>query len=551
MRIPASLPSLRWLKLVAAALLALWLLSRTLPAGAQSAGAPAADSAVRIQELKDAIAKDPSDPEPHTQLGILYANERLYDDARTEFIAAVQASPNEPASHMNLGLVLLRMEAWTEAQSILQNYVRMTATKADGHLRHGDAFAGAGDLDRAREIWIDGSSTKGMAMGDRMQLIQRAAESFLEEEKFAETQELLAREPALLDEAGGKALQELASYSSVQLAKAAKENGDKDEALKHYGRARAANPNDAGAYAEAMEILLEQARFTDADELLKDAEAALVGDATPHFLAGRVAESQGDFQSAVSHYRRAESRSREYPGLYARLGGVLAAAGDAAGASEAFEEAVKRGQGGSAASYNMGVVLSQKGQYAEAIPHLLKAVEADSRHKDAYRALGQAYRKTNDFTRMTNVYQDINDTFGPDSRDLYQLAYAQAKLDRHRDAVGNYEMVVALEPDNFAARYNLGNSLLKIEEFAEAVGHFEGALMLKPDEELARYNLALCQQKMGKFEAAIQNYELALELKESYRSYVNMAICYQKLEDQESSDYFYGKADEMKKKGRG
>ena len=103
-----------------------------------------------------------------------------------------------------------------------------------------------------------------------------------------------------------------------------------------------------------------------------------------------------------------------------------------------------------------------------------------------------------------------------------------------------------MDGSNYAAVYNLGNSLMKIDRYEDAVTQFRRALELRPGQELAQYNLALAYQKMGDYESAIENYELAIDLKETYRSYVNMAICYKELEDEETSDFFYGKANELR-----
>lgn len=548
MKLPTNAGSLRWLKIVAAVLLALWALSFALPSSAQDE--PPVDSAIQIQELRDLIELDPSDPEPHTKLGILLTKEGLYEEARMEFIAALQAAPAEPTAHLNLGLLFLKMENWSEAQSVLGNYTNMRPDDPKGYLDYGRAFEGAGDLDRARSIWMDASQTGGMSDKDRAMLVERAAQTHLDEEDLESANELLQRDPDLLQAQGVGSLRSVASYTSVQLAKRAKEDDEIDEALEHYADARRVEPNDKGAYAEPLELLLAADRMDEATDLVDEATVALPGESTPEFMAGRLAEESGDPQSAAEKYKAVERMDPEYPGLYAKLGSVLAELGDDAGAASALEQAVKRGQGGAAAAYNMGVVLSQKGQFREAIPHLETAVEADPTHKDALRALGQAYRKTDRYGDMARVYQQIYDSFGPDARDIYQLAYAQAKLDRHAEAADNYEMVVLMDGQNFAARYNLGNSLVKLERFGEAVEQFETALQLRPDNELARYNLALCHQMSGNFERAIENYELALELKVTYRSYVNMAICYSKLEDTETSDYYYGLANDLKKQGR-
>ena len=43
---------------------------------------------------------------------------------------------------------------------------------------------------------------------------------------------------------------------------------------------------------------------------------------------------------------------------------------------------------------------------------------------------------------------------------------------------------------------------------------------------------------------------MALDLRETYAIYVNMAICYKELGDEESSEEFYRLAHELKTKGR-
>jgi tetratricopeptide (TPR) repeat protein len=538
----------RWLKLAAGLALASWLLLRALPAGAQSK--PPVDSALQIEELKDQIAADPTDPKLHTQLGILYVQEELYEEARQSFIAALQTAPTEPASHMNLGLVLLRMERWDEAKTFLQNYSRMTPTFADGYLRLGEAYEGNGEIDTARKIWRESSRTEGMSHEDRVKLVQRVAKSYADASDWKHVDEFLRDDPELLASAGAADLRELSGFASVQLAKAAREAKDEKQALRHYAHARRMKPLDPGVYGEPLELLLETGRVDEAAKIADEANASLAQTGAAAFFSGRIAESRGDLSGAAELYQQAVRLDPEFPGAYAKLGTVLAGLGDSVGASRALEQAVRRGQGGAAAAYNMGVVLSQKGQHREAIPHLEAAVKDDPTNKDAYRALGQAYKKIEDHARMADVYQRLIDRFGPDVRDLFQLASAQAKLDRNREASENYRMVVALDPGNAAARYNFGNALVKLENFEEAIAQFEAALQSEPDNELARFNLAFCHQKIGDYEKAVENYELAIGMKETYRSYVNLAICYKAMQDQETSDFYYAKANELKKGGR-
>ena len=108
-----------------------------------------------------------------------------------------------------------------------------------------------------------------------------------------------------------------------------------------------------------------------------------------------------------------------------------------------------------------------------------------------------------------------------------------------------------MEPQNVNAFYGLGNAQSKAGN-QDAGGRRlpECALELKPDFHGASFGWALALQKKGDFEGAIERYELTLELKETYSSYVNMAICYQNLGDEETSNEYYALANELKKNGR-
>jgi tetratricopeptide (TPR) repeat protein len=517
----------------------------------QAESEPPVDSALRIQELQDSIARDPSDAEAHTKLGILFVEEGLFADARNSFISALQAAPAEPSSHLNLGLVLLRMERWDEARIPLQTFLAMTPGEAQGHVLLGRSWEGAEDLERARAVWLEGVDGAGMPMAERVALLNEVRRTVIDEreptaDELRDLAETLEARPEILASEAGAELRHTVSYAWLEIARRAEEGGDEKTALDAWTRARDSGTDEDAAWTQPAEIQLEAGRLSEARALVDDARSRRPESALIDYLDGRIAEKEGDLPRAALAYRNAAARDESFPGVHAALGGVLAQLGDAGGAADALAKAVGKGEGGAAASYNMGVVLSKKEQFRDAIPHLEKAVQLDPSLKDAYRALGTAYRKTDQFSKSSRAYQQVIDRFGPDPSDLYQLAYAQAKIDDHRAAAENYSMVVALQPENRLAHYNLGNSLLKLQRFAQAAEQFQAAIDLKNDFHAARYNLALSFQKMGEYERAIEAYELALDIKESYAIYVNMAICYKELGDEETSDEYYKLANELR-----
>jgi tetratricopeptide (TPR) repeat protein len=531
-------------------------------ASAQSAdppaGQPAVDSALRIDDLLQRTEADPSDANAWTQLGILYIDEGMLAEARSAFISALQAAPTEPSSHLNLAVCLVRMEKWGEAEVPLQSYRTMAPEDVRGWALGGQARLELEDPEGAVDLWLEGLKSPDMPDADRRLLVDEATEVLLhvhDEETEPSDSELyrvgaiLDSHASLLEGDAGVELRNRRDYTWLELAERQEAAGAIDQAVESWAHLRQAGSTNPAAWIQPAQALIDQGDLDAAEALATEANGSLPGSAIVAYIEGRIADARGDAAGASTAYRRAAELDPELPGVWPALGEALAKAGDSRGASEALAEAVARGQGGAAAAYNMGVVLSQKNQYREAIPYLQDAVEADPGNRDARRALGTAYRKLDRFADAVEVYQKILDRFGPDARDLYQLAFCEAKEGRNASAAAHYEMVTVLDASNVNAFYGLGNAASKNGEQDRAIEAYRSALALRPDFHGASFGWALALQKKGDYEGAIERYELTLEIKETYSSYVNMAICYQQLGDEETSNEYYALANELKKKG--
>jgi len=126
-----------------------------------------ADSALRIMELQDRIKKDPYDGEAHTELGILYTNEKMFDEARNQFIAAIQCAPGEPLTHLNLAVALMKMKAWKEAIQPLTAFSNLAPDDGRGYILLGDTYSQLDKTDKARENWEAGLRMLGVKSSDK------------------------------------------------------------------------------------------------------------------------------------------------------------------------------------------------------------------------------------------------------------------------------------------------------------------------------------------------------------------------------------------------
>jgi len=74
-------------------------------------------------------------------------------DARLEqFKKMAEQFPDAPMTHFSLGKALLEARRYAEAATALENAVRLDPSYAAALVSLGDAYGGAGQTDKAREV---------------------------------------------------------------------------------------------------------------------------------------------------------------------------------------------------------------------------------------------------------------------------------------------------------------------------------------------------------------------------------------------------------------
>jgi Flp pilus assembly protein TadD len=75
------------------------------------------DFAAAIEPLQRYIGQRPEDPYAHFQIGYAYAGLKRTEEAKTEFLRAINLDPKMGAAHLNLGLVLMDSDPATAAEA--------------------------------------------------------------------------------------------------------------------------------------------------------------------------------------------------------------------------------------------------------------------------------------------------------------------------------------------------------------------------------------------------------------------------------------------------
>jgi Flp pilus assembly protein TadD len=155
------------------------------------------------------------------------------------------------------------------------------------------------------------------------------------------------------------------------------------------------------------------------------------------------------------------------------------------------------------------------GQLSESQDHLERAVEQykkalqkDSKHRQALFRLGVVYTKRNQFDFAVATWQKYIHLTGGDATALANLGFCYELAGRGDEAEAAYLRGIRKDPKNGPCRVNYGLMLARRGSFNEATLQLQA--VLSPAE--VHYNLASVYEWMGRKEQARVEYRKALAL---------------------------------------
>ena len=135
------------------------------------------------------------------------------------------------------------------------------------------------------------------------------------------------------------------------------------------------------------------------------------------------------------------------------------------------------------------------------------AAASDSTIESAAKALDQE-----DYTRAAELLEKVVADEPDNHNARFNLAFAYTEIKRLRKAIEHYEIVVEQGPELTSARVNLISLLMQQEEFSRAVPHLEALAAARPDDFQAHFFYAHALVRVGQHEEAIEAYGRALTL---------------------------------------
>lgn len=286
----------------------------------------------------------------------------------------------------------------------------------------------------------------------------------------------------------------------------------------------------------------------------------------------------GEFERAISEYRKAIALNPNSPIVFNRLGVAYSELKQYDAALDAYERALALSPMTAEPHYNMGLVYLKKGDLPRALKAFKRAIAMDPEWGDAYTGLGEVYLKQGGFGQAVRAYKQatrLNLNGNPSA--ILGLGKVYARQERWEDAITAVEKAIEIQADNTEAHYQLAqiyikhgekkkataamaffkvlrqtDPLLKEAEIwvkrhpndargynnlgivylarrrpEEAIANYKHAISLAPDLATAHYNLGHAYHKQEKTNLAIAAYKQALTLDTTLAiAHNNVAVCY-------------------------
>jgi tetratricopeptide (TPR) repeat protein/predicted Ser/Thr protein kinase len=210
-------------------------------------------------------------------------------------------------------------------------------------------------------------------------------------------------------------------------------------------------------------------------------------------------DKEENVENAISVFRRALEKDKEFAGAYAGLG-------------EAYWGKFEH--------------THEKPLAGEAAEACRKAISKDEKLPVAHTCLGRVYQGTGKYELALAEYQIAAKAEPTLDAAQAGLAKAYESLNRLPEAEQSYKAVIALRPDYWAGYNRLGTFYLRNGKFEEATQMYAQVTSLVPDSFVGYANLGITRIQQGNYGEAIEPLERSLKIRKTGAGTSNLATAY-------------------------
>lgn len=360
------------------------------------------DFAAAIDPLQKYIAQRPDEPYPHFQLGYAYAGLKRLEDAKSEFSRAIALDPKMAAAHLNLGLVLIDSDPAAAAEAF-RHAAELQPAESRPRFLAGFSLEHAGKLPEAMEQYRAALALSPkdyeahFALG---RVLLRSNDAAGAEEQFRAA--IATRGDAAPAQLGlGSALLAQRKYEAASdaLAEYLKlDPGDRsahfdrasallnlsryDDALAELDRTDAGAPPAADSLKMRGEIYMQQKKWKEAGDALKQAISLAPQDSEVAEWIGHVDIELHDYPAAVGILGQVHARNPQNADALRDLANAFFLSDNYAAALDAMDRLARLETPKPGSWFVRAICYDKLSRKAEAIEAYQKFIEEDGGQHD-------------------------------------------------------------------------------------------------------------------------------------------------------------------------
>ena len=201
-------------------------------------------------------------------------------------------------------------------------------------------------------------------------------------------------------------------------------------------------------------------------------------DAAAHFNLGVAYKSEGQFEHAITSYRRALVLKPDYVEALNNLNNVLTT----------LEKQNIRGNLPLLNEFNQLISLFNEGQYVEVEKQVRLVINQSPESGVAWKLLGNClHRQGKNQDALASLIKATK-LLHNDSEAYFNLGIAQASLGQHIHSAESYRKAISIQPNSAKAYNNLGTTLLNLGQVENAIESYQKAIAISPDYSRAHSN---------------------------------------------------------------
>ncbi len=217
---------------------------------------------------------------------------------------------------------------------------------------------------------------------------------------------------------------------------------------------------------------------------------------------------QGEFEEALTYFKRAAEASPKDPDAWYGLGSCYVGLDQPDAAIAAYKRPIEQDPDNDMAHFVLAMYYKTIGQFDLVIPALQEVIRIDPANLRARFELGSAYGALERTGEQIDTFREILDHQPDHIPTLLDLGAALGKIGRFDEAMALFTRASDLEPDNGLIHYNIGVTYSRMDRPDEAIRAYTLAIRADPRMASAHYNLGIIYVGQGRRNLALDQYEI-------------------------------------------